>query len=1841
MPADGVSQAIGTVINNNYMNTNYPVTFVFVGTPPDGCTLTNTDPGQLDNYPIFTAGTNTGTAHIAAVTDDPDPCLDTNFWFDLGTCAKCTGGESGCNSYDVGSSVDLQFGLGPSRFGVNNAFLEVLAESPSTNLGSPQSLKCNFIRPDLKVFTNPTNGWLRQVRSLDRVIDIIPVSPSSYLLNSYHPGDIVGFSGFPNTGSFQYYFTNSPYQTVMVELVGGDTNHLRVTDSADPAPSDFYWVTNGWTLMTGNGLRQHTKVTINNGDVYTNIVTIADGAGNVVHQSTETWQTFSYGNRLMQKTTGSGSAARTESYTYDPHGRLQQANHSDGSWDIYAYDARGRQTGHYQPFLNSAPTTDPSQCRYTASSYDPGVVSGSGDDGSVESGTPRRVINYVQGVEVSRTYTVVKSGERDEIQCVNPGAAWNAAGNLVTVTYYFTDAANLGKPSRIIRPDGTLQVFSYGTAVTAPVPGADASYDETAVWTGAPDSSMENVVDGTRDETWTDSLHHTVLHRITDIASGIITDQQRFYYDDRGHLVHTVYLNGTTTGQTYDCCNLVTNTAPDGTATSYGYDALKRRVMTTVNGVTMSDILDANGNVLGSVRYGTDDSAITNGLSTYDDASQLVSSTDALGHTTSYTNYFGENGQYVRVTTYPDLTTRIETSYRDGSLQSETGTAVSPVRYVYGVESDGSVQRTYTETIPLDAGGNDTAEWTKTYTDGAGRAYKTVYADNASSQSFYNSYGQLVRQVDPDGVATLYQYNAKGEPAYTAVDMNTNGVIDFRGMDRITASISDVATKDANCNVRRTRTFIWANNNTSVSNLVSTTETSVDGLQSWNITWNNGVGVTNYSRTVYDPTNGYVTAISVAPDGSTTVSASQSGRLISVTWYDTNIAHVGDMFGHQISQTIYGYDAHGRQNTVTDARCGTTTSFFNNADQVTATLTPSPDGIQAGQLTTNVLDSMGRVIQTILPDSTSVTNIYYPNGLLQQTCGSRTYPVAYTYDYAGRIKTMTTWTNFASSTGAAVTAWNYDGYRGFLTNKAYADGKGPSYTYTAAGRLHSRLWARGITTTYTYDNAGSLSAVDYSDTTPGVANTYDRRGRQIAVTNGATVCNWTYNNANEPLTESYTGGPLNGVCVSNGYDQFLRRTNLSALSANSKLLSTIYAYDPVSRLFAVSDGTNAAFYSYVANSPLVGNIVFQHNGQTMMTTTKTYDYLNRLTGISSSSSSSFNYTYNSANQRTRADVGGASSTGPTTYWLYQYDPLGQVISGKKYWSDGTPVAGQQFNYTFDTIGNRMQTQAGGDGTGTNLRIANYSANALNQYTSRDVPGYVTVLGSANSNATVTVNLQRAVRQGSYFWDELNVDNSSSALWLSLTNLAVLNNGTNADIVATNTGNVFLPQTPETFGYDLDGNMTNSGRWMVTWDAENQAISFMSLSSAPTASMKKVDCAYDYQGRRIQKIVSTNNGSAWIPVSTNRFVYDGWNLVAILNSDSSLLASFQWGTDLSGSQQGAGGVGGLISMTMYSGANAGTYFYSFDGNGNLAALVNAANGSLAAQYEYGPFGEVIRSTGSLALVNPFRFSTKYQDDETGLLYYGYRYYDPSAGRWPNRDPLEEQGGGNLNGFAGNEPIGGYDIFGLKWVIERTHGARATVYATSSSDTVNELALQIGLTASQYQKWLQPADAKISTCKKYTIPNQVIIVVGEISFWPKPRKTLDEMASSGANILYEKGFSVNYINRSVQAFGANDVTGLVGPNLYGFAFFGHGTTAPWPFYNPNLGGDFKIAKGEEVSPAEMKNQFDYGLIITYLCSAAFANWQQIGSPNDVYWGSTWFYQINGLNKTAVNAAFKSVK
>ena len=113
-------------------------------------------------------------------------------------------------------------------------------------------------------------------------------------------------------------------------------------------------------------------------------------------------------------------------------------------------------------------------------------------------------------------------------------------------------------------------------------------------------------------------------------------------------------------------------------------------------------------------------------------------------------------------------------------------------------------------------------------------------------------------------------------------------------------------------------------------------------------------------------------------------------------------------------------------------------------------------------------------------------------------------------------------------------------------------------------------------------------------------------------------------------------------------------------------------------------------------------------------------------------------------------------------------------------------------------------------------------------------------------------------------------------------------------------------------------------------------------------------------------------------------------------------------------------------------------YRFRSIGNVSGLVDSADGSLDAKYEYGSFGEPLRVGGTaIADDNPFRFSTKYLDTESGLIYYGFRYYSPSLGRFLNRDPIGEEGGQNLYAFVQNDPVNGADYLGMETIIGECH------------------------------------------------------------------------------------------------------------------------------------------------------------------------------------------------------------
>jgi len=207
-------------------------------------------------------------------------------------------------------------------------------------------------------------------------------------------------------------------------------------------------------------------------------------------------------------------------------------------------------------------------------------------------------------------------------------------------------------------------------------------------------------------------------------------------------------------------------------------------------------------------------------------------------------------------------------------------------------------------------------------------------------------------------------------------------------------------------------------------------------------------------------------------------------------------------------------------------------------------------------------------------------------------------------------------------------------------------------------------------------------------------------------------------------------------------------------------------------------------------------------------------------------------------------------------------------------------------------------------------------------------------------------------------------------------------------------------------------------------------------STTVGPQQRLDFEYDYMGRRIRKRVWEDTSGSGNPGSDLKFLYDGWNLIAELNGTSgagdAVVRTYIWGIDLSGNYQGAGGVGGLLGVKLASGV---VHFATYDGNGNICGYVDGTSGQYSANYEYGPFGEGIRVSGTIGKEIPFRFSSKYVDAQTELVYYGYRYLNASMGKWLSRDPIEERGGYNLSAFSFNNPQNFFDRNGLNVVDSR--------------------------------------------------------------------------------------------------------------------------------------------------------------------------------------------------------------
>ena len=1354
--------------------------------------------------------------------------------------------------------------------------------------------------------------------------------------------------------------------------------------------------------------------------------------------------------------------SRGETYEYGrspsspDYGRITRHVSDNGLVTEYTYDGAGRTltTTVTAPALPVRRTV----CSYAPLGVRPHCPDGTGidiadDNGSVDLATPRIETEYVGDTPVSKTLRFISLDTMqhriiEEVRLADPSATdiaaqWDSSANVRTYTDYMpkNDCKPCSElPSLVKHADGTIDRYAYSAGEYEPGPNAAAGvFTDSGIGEGdwfrtvvthyaAGDVEIPNVT--TRDVKIEIRSSKKILlqEQYVCTAPG---EYARVSWtattrDDLGQETLVVKSDGTRVEKTYAGRRLASMTDAEGLTTTYTYDALGRVIAETKSGggvrpdTTTTTTYDPEDRVLSRTVTAGDLSETE--TYAYDALGRTVSAIDSSGIETRYLYAIDstlglEMRSTIRAFGTDCAVTNTVVSYADGRIKETRLNGVVKTAYEYGPN--------WTKTYEGPAGLNS-PRWSCSYEDAIGRTICETRPGFRGAllvtSNEYNTANQLVATrsyavpftSSPSPLTfTLISYNSLGERNLTVSDMNLNGQIDWNDTDRIVSNDTRYVVFNGDW-WRESSSWQTRQNGSSELTLMGRSRTRLTGLggntvPSASSPTGAGAGLLTSETRSCDPLNNETVACSYLDRSThtttrtTTTPASplpaetvvQSGLTIS-TRSSTGV------------MTTYAYDALGRQISQTDGRGNTSHLVYDAQGRVAKTI----DAL--GHETTYAYDALGRQITVTDPLGHSVTTTYDAEGRVTSQRGA-TYPVDYAYDVYGNKVAMTTYRNESDipmvggdALGAPhagdTTRWLYDEPSGCMTNKLYADGKGPSYDFTPDGKLARRVWARGIATDYTYDNAGQLVSTTYSDNTPTITMSYDRVGNLINATTAGVVTNlYAYD-----LQGHCTNEWQNDFNLTRYYDTLGRSTGYAI---NGTRQTTI-AYDSVGRIATMcmaegrsgvltASNENEFVWSYLPNTDLKASLLYP-NG---LTASWQYDANNQLLQVCNVTPtnviSQFDYTYDAAGRRTAITKSG-SAFGDLSGSIdsYTYNARSELTSARRT-KNGQPIPGFSEDFDYDPIGNRRSSATYNEKG--EAQTSTYQANNLNQYTSRTTPGYAAVRGEADPNATVTVNENPTFRLGSYYFGSDLFDNSSSGGLANLETYATLaqtaaNGEETDDLVSATTNQVYLAQSPEAFAYDDDGNQTlittKTGLWRVTYNGENRPIRWERDSDNTTLTM-----TYDHMGRRRQK-------------NDQRFFYEGYLQVAD-NAEN----SYAWDCTEP-----------VATRPLAWNRDGSSDYYTHDGNKNVSEVVDIDD-IIAAHYEYAPFGAVTTQRGESAASNPWRFSSEYVEDDTATVHYNYRHFEPMMGRWVQRDPIGEKLDVIVYAYVNNQPQGKEDILGL--------------------------------------------------------------------------------------------------------------------------------------------------------------------------------------------------------------------
>lgn len=654
----------------------------------------------------------------------------------------------------------------------------------------------------------------------------------------------------------------------------------------------------------------------------------------------------------------------------------------------------------------------------------------------------------------------------------------------------------------------------------------------------------------------------------------------------------------------------------------------------------------------------------------------------------------------------------------------------------------------------------------------------------------------------------------------------------------------------------------------------------------------------------------------------------------------------------------------------------------------------------------------------------TTTMTYNDNGQLTSVTNPLSETTRYTYDESGHL------INVINPKGKVATQYTYDD-AGRVATTTDALGYTVSHEYDKLDRLTKTSYPDGTARTYTWDKLNVSSAQDRLGRTTQYA--YDELGRLVSETDpmGRAVQYGYYENGRlKTLTDAM------GRTTSWTRDIEGRVTRKSLPDGSA----TSFDYDNSSRLISQTDPLGQVKnLSYTADDKIAA---INYTNAQNTTSSVSFSYGSTFPQLTSMTDGSGKTTY------TYGDIGAAGAlqlvkeipAGKQLPVTYSYDVAGRVVN--RAISDNTDAwqyddlgrvaqltnALGVFDYTYlgDTFLVRSEALQhspwrtdyvyGGNQLDRQLLAITHPRKLIGAksiFTFHDEEGRLLrrhdwPLGQHDHYEYDNADRLTSVKQGKWLGERGHEDHGfwtkppfgkTAFVYDDADNILSITKGRRQTTFTANDANQVVTENNQSYSYDANGNLLDDGRFTYTWDAENRLLSATNKTTGAVSAF-----TYDGLSRRISDTETVKDSAGNSQSSTTYYQWCGNTLCMAMDSSGAVTERYYaQGEQINGQNR----------------------YYAADKLGSVMQVVNA-NGSLLGESRYDTYG---KRELTLGIQPRFGYAGMFRHEPTGLNLTLYRAYNPQTGRWLSRDPIGENGGLNVYGYVGNDPVGYIDPLGL--------------------------------------------------------------------------------------------------------------------------------------------------------------------------------------------------------------------